>query len=656
MQLPWRQQIVEGMLGADLVGFQRPVAAQNFPQICRRLVDVTPTRTAIPLPGPHGAGRRVPRLDRLRPVRRDRRRCPRPRRRRRRCARPRLARDGAARRRPPRLHQGHRRAPAGVPRAARERRHARRRDGARADRGAEPRARDDLPRSCASASSASSASINGEFGRLGHPAIHYQHHNLPREDLCALYAAADVMLVTPLRDGMNLVCKEYVAARHRGGGALVLSEFAGAAGELRRRCSSTRTTSRACARRSQRAISLPDAEAAPTHARAAPPGAPARCPPLRAHVHEALASAGVNAGARTATAAARAGARAARARAGPARRLRLRRHAGADRRRSRRSAPAARVGRGAAGAGRPRPTRTWRSSRAARCATSPRSRGCPRRSTWSAATAASSTSASRAPWRPRRSQLRDRVTKELHAIAAPRPGVLVEPKPAGGACTTARPRPEDGAASLRAVEKGPAPLPGVHARQGKMVIELAVVQADKGHALDALRQQVGATAVLFIGDDVTDEDAFVPLTGPDVGIKVGDGATFAALRVDGPRTSRAARPASPRRGASGSPAPTPRRSSATRCSPTARPSRSSRPTPASPGSATRGPTARRSSPSSSAGHTAGSLRRAPGARRAPTGQRYIEARSSLETRWPGVSVRRLPRPRRPLRPRGSCAC
>ena len=75
--------------------------------------------------------------------------------------------------------------------------------------------------------------INGEFGRLGHPAIHYQHHNLPREDLCALYAAADVMLVTPLRDGMNLVCKEYVAARHRGGGVLVLSEFAGAAGELR---------------------------------------------------------------------------------------------------------------------------------------------------------------------------------------------------------------------------------------------------------------------------------------------------------------------------------------------------------------------------------------------------------------------------------------
>src|SRR4029079_73652 len=48
MQLPWRQQLVEGMLGADLVGFQRPVAAQNFLQICRRLVDVSPSRTTTP--------------------------------------------------------------------------------------------------------------------------------------------------------------------------------------------------------------------------------------------------------------------------------------------------------------------------------------------------------------------------------------------------------------------------------------------------------------------------------------------------------------------------------------------------------------------------------------------------------------------------------
>jgi trehalose 6-phosphate synthase len=75
--------------------------------------------------------------------------------------------------------------------------------------------------------------INGEFGRVGVPAVHYLHQSYSRSELAALYCAADVMMVTPLRDGMNLVAKEYVAARGDGGGALVLSEFAGAATELR---------------------------------------------------------------------------------------------------------------------------------------------------------------------------------------------------------------------------------------------------------------------------------------------------------------------------------------------------------------------------------------------------------------------------------------
>jgi trehalose 6-phosphate synthase len=75
--------------------------------------------------------------------------------------------------------------------------------------------------------------INGEFGRVGVPAVHYLHQSYSRSELAALYCAADVMMVTPLRDGMNLVAKEYVAARADTGGALVLSEFAGAATELR---------------------------------------------------------------------------------------------------------------------------------------------------------------------------------------------------------------------------------------------------------------------------------------------------------------------------------------------------------------------------------------------------------------------------------------
>ncbi len=74
--------------------------------------------------------------------------------------------------------------------------------------------------------------INGDHGSIGHPPVHYLHQSMPRDELTAFYLAADVMLVTPLRDGMNLVAKEYVACRHDDGGVLVLSEFTGAALEL----------------------------------------------------------------------------------------------------------------------------------------------------------------------------------------------------------------------------------------------------------------------------------------------------------------------------------------------------------------------------------------------------------------------------------------
>ena len=60
----------------------------------------------------------------------------------------------------------------------------------------------------------------------------YLHHSYPRQEMAALFLAADVVLVTPLRDGMNLVAKEYVTCRYDEGGALVLSEFTGAFHEL----------------------------------------------------------------------------------------------------------------------------------------------------------------------------------------------------------------------------------------------------------------------------------------------------------------------------------------------------------------------------------------------------------------------------------------
>lgn len=75
--------------------------------------------------------------------------------------------------------------------------------------------------------------INGDFGKVGLPAVHYLHRSYHRSELAALYRVADVMMVTPLRDGMNLVAKEFVASRLNDDGALVLSEFAGAAADLK---------------------------------------------------------------------------------------------------------------------------------------------------------------------------------------------------------------------------------------------------------------------------------------------------------------------------------------------------------------------------------------------------------------------------------------
>jgi trehalose 6-phosphate synthase/phosphatase len=74
--------------------------------------------------------------------------------------------------------------------------------------------------------------INGHFGTPSWVPVHYIYRGLSEPELVALYRAADVMLVTPLRDGMNLVAKEFIASRVDGGGVLVLSEFAGASWEL----------------------------------------------------------------------------------------------------------------------------------------------------------------------------------------------------------------------------------------------------------------------------------------------------------------------------------------------------------------------------------------------------------------------------------------
>ncbi|MDD5065060.1 MAG: bifunctional alpha,alpha-trehalose-phosphate synthase (UDP-forming)/trehalose-phosphatase [Phycisphaerae bacterium] len=74
--------------------------------------------------------------------------------------------------------------------------------------------------------------INGEHGAIGWVPVWYLYCFIPFERLVALYNIADVALVTPLRDGMNLIAKEFVAAKTDGRGVLILSEMAGAASEL----------------------------------------------------------------------------------------------------------------------------------------------------------------------------------------------------------------------------------------------------------------------------------------------------------------------------------------------------------------------------------------------------------------------------------------
>ncbi len=75
--------------------------------------------------------------------------------------------------------------------------------------------------------------INGEFGNRGWVPVRYFYRQISRNDLVAFYRAADVALVTPLRDGMNLIAKEFCASRVDNRGVLILSEFAGALEELR---------------------------------------------------------------------------------------------------------------------------------------------------------------------------------------------------------------------------------------------------------------------------------------------------------------------------------------------------------------------------------------------------------------------------------------
>ncbi|MGH3860808.1 alpha,alpha-trehalose-phosphate synthase (UDP-forming) [Actinokineospora sp.] len=240
MQLPWRAEIVRGLLGADLVGFHRPGGAQNFLWLARRLLGLEPTRGAVGVrtrPGVIQVGDRAVRVGAF-PISIDSN-----------------GLDALARKRETVTRAAQIRADLGNPKkiilgvdrldytkgidlrlyALQELLTEGRidpRDVAMVQLATPSRERVEHYQRMRGDIEQVVSRINGEFARVGRPVVHYLHQSVDRAELAAFFSAADVMLVTPVRDGMNLVAKEYVACRHDLGGALVLSEFAGAAAEL----------------------------------------------------------------------------------------------------------------------------------------------------------------------------------------------------------------------------------------------------------------------------------------------------------------------------------------------------------------------------------------------------------------------------------------
>lgn len=131
------------------------------------------------------------------------------------------------------------------------------------------------------------------------------------------------------------------------------------------------------------------------------------------------------------------------------------------------------------------------------------------------------------------------VTRQLEAIALPHEGAFVEYKPTSAVLHVRQlAKAEEQERVLDLARSGPASLAGVFVTEGKAVLEIAVRDASKGAALQTFRERAGADAVIFFGDDVTDEKAFAVLGAErggselDVSVKVGEGETAARYRVE----------------------------------------------------------------------------------------------------------------------------
>ncbi|MCC9206397.1 trehalose-phosphatase [Arthrobacter sp. zg-Y769] len=131
-------------------------------------------------------------------------------------------------------------------------------------------------------------------------------------------------------------------------------------------------------------------------------------------------------------------------------------------------------------------------------------------------------------------QLLARARTAVESVVARHPGCRLEAKPAGVVLHTRSVSAPVAAAATEDARRELGLLDGVQVTDGKSVLEASVVHTNKGEGIRALRKLTGATAVLFAGDDVTDERGFAVLEPGDVGIKVGTGDTGAAYRVASP--------------------------------------------------------------------------------------------------------------------------
>ncbi|WP_029434231.1 trehalose-phosphatase [Blastococcus sp. URHD0036] len=128
---------------------------------------------------------------------------------------------------------------------------------------------------------------------------------------------------------------------------------------------------------------------------------------------------------------------------------------------------------------------------------------------------------------------RDTLAELLAPVVAGTPGARLEVKPASVAVHVRQ--VTDRAAAAALLERARELVdPALTLKPGKDVLEVAVTDADKGSAVQRLRRELGAEAVVYLGDDVTDEDAFGVLGPDDLGVKVGPGETRATARVADP--------------------------------------------------------------------------------------------------------------------------